>query len=382
MDFVHPQFQIKNLKEIIESFFKKPDFEFLEKHLSLFFPEKNFVFTDMGRTAFKIIIDKLNLKKSQILMPAFICDIFWPILKAYQIEPIFLDIDLATFHLKIDEIKKKITERTKAILICHTFGLPVNIEKIYFELQTISLSKPIIIEDCAHAFGAKFRDIFVGNFGTTSFFSLYKQFPTLRGGLLIFPKDWKVKLKKTHFNWRDFFSLLNSFPLFAFFFKKYTKEIAPRFLRKEKTSLPAGINDFSLNIFTLFLANIENFLEERKKKARFYHEKLKSLGFEMQEGDGNVFCYLSGLMPKNLSEKRDLFVEKLRKEKVFVTRIWKDPIIFHPEVKEKLKIKIEEFPNTFDVARRIINFPLQNFYTQADIEKIIFKIKKTLSSIS
>jgi dTDP-4-amino-4,6-dideoxygalactose transaminase len=382
MYFVHPQIKIgtKNLKKVFKSFFEKPDLEFLNKKLSAYFPEKNFVFSDMGRSAFRIIVKRLNLKNSQILLPAFICDIFYPILKEYNIEPIFLDIDLKTFHIKIEEIPQKITPKTKAILICHTFGLPIDFERLYFLLRTSNFQIPII-EDCAHSFFAKYREIPVGNLGTVSFFSLYKQFPIARGGLLVFPKEWKIELPKTKFNFRDFISFLNSFSPSAFLFKKFGKDIAPKMMRKEKAKEPLGINDISLNLFSQFLEDFEKSLEKRIELAKFYQKELKSLGFEVQEGEGNVFCYLSVLIPKEFTEKRDRFVVLMRKYNVFCTRIWKDPIILNKNVQKDYKINLADFPNTVDAAKRIINFPLQNYFEEKDIKKIISATKEVLSKL-
>ena len=211
MFFVHPQIRFNNLWRAVFSLFKRSDLERLNQNLSEYFPKKQFIFTDMGRSAFKVIIEKFNLQNSEILFPAYICDIFYPILKQYNIKPIFLDIDLETFHIRIDEIKKKITAKTRAILVCHTYGLPADIQ----EIRKIVGQDISIIEDCAHSFGAECDDSFVGNLGDVSFVSLYKQFPCLRGGLLVCPQDWRISLPKTCFNFRDFISFLNCFSPFA-----------------------------------------------------------------------------------------------------------------------------------------------------------------------
>ncbi len=383
MFFTHPQIKVtkKNLTKILKSFFRKPKFYFLEEKLSKFFPEKNFLFTDMGRSAFKIIIEKLNLKNSQILFPAFICDIFYPILKEYQIEPIFLDVNLKTFNIKIEEIPKKITKKTKAILICHTFGLPVDFEKLYFTLQNIQ-SQIYIIEDCAHAFLAKYNNTFLGNFGDFSFFSLYKQFPTVRGGLLVYKKKFEIEnIPKTDFSFRDFISLLNYFSFFAFLFKKFGGKVAPKMIKAEKSKKPFGINQVSLNLFFEFLDEFERTLEHRIKIGKIFQEKLKNLGFEVQEGEGNVFCYLSALVPKEIEKKRDNFVKEMRKEKIFCTRIWREPLILKEEAQRDFKINLKEFPNTIEIAKRIVNFPLQNYFNEKDVEKIIEAAKKVLKKI-
>lgn len=343
MFFVHPQIKLHN--------FKRAN---LAQKLESYFPGKHLIFTDMGRSAFKIIIEKLNLRDSEILMPAYICDIFLPIFEKYNIKPIFLDIDLKTFHIKTEEIEKKITPNTKAILVCHTYGLQFDIEKI-------KRRGLLIIEDCAHAFSIRPKS-------DIAFFSLYKQFPALRGGLLVCPKDWEISLPKTNFNFRDFISLLNCFPLFALIFKKFGNDIAPKMLRREKSPEPAGLNKLSLALFSYSIENFEKSLPRRIALAKFFQSELRELGFDVQEQDYNVFCYLSALVPKTFEEKRDQIVQNLRKYRVFCTRIWHAPII----------LDREEFPNTFEAARRIINFPLQNHYKEKDVLKMVDDIRKVL----
>lgn len=387
MYFVHPQikFNFENLKSLFFSFFQSPDEKKLEK-LKLLFPQKQIIFTDMGRSAFKLIIEKLKLQNSQILFPAFICDIFFPIFKEYNLSPIFLDIEKKTFHIKIEEIKRKITSKTKAIFVCHTYGLPVDIEKI----RTITNNQLLIIEDCAHSFGVKYpsigserKEMSVGNFGDVAFFSLYKQFPCQRGGMAIIKCQTKnnqylTNLLKTSFSFRDFISLLNSFSFFAFLFKKLGRKIAPKIQKKEKSKKILGINNFSLNIFLHSFEDFEENLKKRVELALVFQKKLEDLGFELQEKERNVFCYLSALVPKDLD--RDRFVKELWKRQIFATRIWKEPIILNQKIQKEYKINLTEFPNTVEVAKRIVNFPLQNFYTKKDIEKITLAIKKILSS--
>ncbi len=188
----------------------------------------------------------------------------------------------------------------------------------------------------------------------------------------------QTDLLKTNFNLRDFISLLNSFSFFAFLFKKFGGEVSPKMMRKEKFKKIAKINQVSLNYFLYFFKNFEENLKKRIELALFFQEELKKMGFEVQKSDNNVFCYLSALTPQNLN--RDKFVKELRRYRVFTTRIWKDPIILNPVVQKEYKINLAEFPNTIEVAKRVVNFPLQNFYTQKDIEKMILAIKKNLAS--
>ena len=130
-------------------------------------------------------------------------------------------------------------------------------------------------------------------------------------------------------------------------------------------------NIFSLNLFSSSLEDLEKSLPNRLKMAKFFQYELQRLGFEAQESKDNLFCYLSALAPKDLEEKRDKIVEMLRKDHVFCTRIWHTPIILNKE----------EFPNTFEAAKRVINFPLQNHYTEKDIKKIIEAVKRVIKDV-
>lgn len=363
MFFVHPQIRFRQIAMAKFVFVKKVNLSKLFAKLSSFFPGKQMVFTDMGRTAFRLAIKNLGLENAEILMPAYICDIFGPILKEYNVKPVFLDIDLKTFNIRIEEIEKKITSDTKAILVSHTYGLPNDMEQIVSLARKHNLK---IIEDCAHTFGAKYQGKYVGNFGDVAFLSLYKQFPALRGGLLICPKDWQISLPKTRFNFRDFISFMNYFSPYAWFFKKFGGNIAPKMLRKEKLAFPAGLNYISINLFASFLKGFEKRLEKRKELACFFQEELQKLGFEVQEPKNNVFCFVSALVPEDLKDKRDELVEQLKTKHIFCTRIWHSPVM----------LDAIKYPNTYKASKHIINFPLQNHYNKNDIQKMVDKLKK------
>jgi dTDP-4-amino-4,6-dideoxygalactose transaminase len=361
MYFIHPQLKLSDLKRVN-----------LPQKLAGYFPGQKFAFTDMGRSAFKVVIEQLKLQNSEIIMPAYICDVLYPILKHYNIKPIFIDTDLKTFQLKTEDIARNISLQTKAILVCHTYGLSADIERI----KEITGNIPII-EDGAHYFGGQYR-------GNIAFYSLYKQFPALRGGLLVCPAGWQVKLPKTSASFREVISFLNYFPFFAFLFKKVGRSfgnLADQMVRKEKMSEPAGLNIISQNLFASSLISFERSLENRKKIARLFQIELKKLGFSVQEGEENVFCFLSALVPSDLREKRDMIVEHMRRYNVFCTRIWHTPIVLNKEVQKEYGLDSKNFPQTVEIAQRVINFPLQSHYQEKDVKKMIKALTKTLKSI-
>ena len=98
-------------------------------------------------------------------------------------KPILVDID-TTLNISIDEIERKITKKTKAIIPVHFAGYPCNMKKIQKLSKKYNLK---IIEDCAHAFGALYEGKHVGTFGTAGCFSFYptKNITTIEGGMII-----------------------------------------------------------------------------------------------------------------------------------------------------------------------------------------------------
>ena len=97
--------------------------------------------------------------------------------------PVFADVDIKTYNLDPDAVKKSITEKTKAILVVHLFGLPTDMKAIREIADEYGL---YIIEDCAQAHGAKIDGKHIGNFGDIAAFSLYatKNMIAGEGGLV------------------------------------------------------------------------------------------------------------------------------------------------------------------------------------------------------
>ena len=391
MYFVHPQIQLskQNITGILRRFFAAADLKTIKTQLSDLFPGKKIVFTDMARTGFDIIIEKMNLKNSDMLMPAYVCDIFLPILKKHNISPVLLDIDPQTFNLKISEIETKVSSRAKSILVPHIYGLMNNMSGIQSLAKKFNLK---IIEDCAHCSGALPIEMSaflkseqtkpcLGNHGDAAMFSLYKTFPCFRGGILVCPIDWNINLKQTKFSLRDLISFLNCFPFWAYLFKKFGSRTAPKMIRKEKISGQGGINKISLNLFCFFAENHEKDFKKRIYLASLLQNNLKKIGFDIQDEKNNCFCYLSGLMPKDIADKRDIMVARLKKHNIFCARMWHTPFCLNPGAIKKYDINIKEFPNTLQISQRIINFPLQNFYNEQDIEKITKTLKLELEKI-
>jgi len=140
-----------------------------------------------GRMAFFYILKALDLPAgSEIIFPSLT---FWVVPELARVAGLnvaFADVDPRTFNIDPDSIERMITDRTRAIVATHLYGLPCDMDAI---LAIARRHKLIVLEDCAHALGALYRGKPVGTFGTGALFS----FQTLKplncygGGLALVP---------------------------------------------------------------------------------------------------------------------------------------------------------------------------------------------------
>jgi len=88
----------------------------------------------------------------------------------YGLKPIFIDAELDTLNIDVDQIEKAITKKTKLIMVAHTLGKPYNVKKIMRIAKKYNLW---VIEDCCDALGSKYDGKLVSTFGDIATFSFY-----------------------------------------------------------------------------------------------------------------------------------------------------------------------------------------------------------------
>lgn len=114
-------------------------------------------------------IKKLK-KNDEVLIPA-ICwsTSLWPIIQS-GLKVKFVDIDLDTLNINLTDLKKKITSKTKALMLVHAMGNCANMSAI---TKICKKKKIILIEDTCEALGSKFKNKYLGTFGDFSSYSFY-----------------------------------------------------------------------------------------------------------------------------------------------------------------------------------------------------------------
>ena len=149
--------------------------------------ESSFAFSFMGgRVALSAIIYALGLQPGdEVILPGYTCVVVPNAFRYAGIEIVYSDIELGTYGLDASLLEKKITSKTKAILLHHLYGL---VCRDYEETISIARQNNLyVIEDCAHSTGAMYKGKRVGNLGDVAFFSSEhsKVFTTIQGGVAV-----------------------------------------------------------------------------------------------------------------------------------------------------------------------------------------------------
>ena len=156
-----------------------------EDNFAKFHKRKYAISVSNGTAALEIALKSLNLKKgSEVIIPAFsIISTALCVIKN-NLKPILVDADLETWNMNPEQIIKKISKKTKAIIITHIYGFPVDMQKV---LDATKKKNIFIIEDAAEMIGQKYRNKLCGSFGDISTFSFYanKHITTGEGGMIL-----------------------------------------------------------------------------------------------------------------------------------------------------------------------------------------------------
>jgi perosamine synthetase len=121
-----------------------------------------------GRSALYLLLKSLGIKRGdEVLIQALTCVAVPNAVVWLDAVPVYVDID-ATYNMDSLDLKRKISKKTKAVIVQHSFGTPANMDKIKKVLKN---KKIYLIEDCAMALGASYKGKEVGSLSDAAFFS-------------------------------------------------------------------------------------------------------------------------------------------------------------------------------------------------------------------
>ncbi len=138
--------------------------------------------------------NKIKLQKNDECLIPSLCwsTSLWPIIQA-GLKPKFVDVDVETLNINLEDLKKKINKKTKALLAVHILGNSSNMQEL---LNICEKNKIILVEDTCESLGSKFKQRSLGTFGRFGTYSFYPshQITSGEGGMIVCNKreDYEI----------------------------------------------------------------------------------------------------------------------------------------------------------------------------------------------
>jgi dTDP-4-amino-4,6-dideoxygalactose transaminase len=351
-----------------------------------------------GRSSLVAILEALEIKEGdEVLLQGFTCNsAIIPIL-GRKAKPVFVDID-DTLNLDPQDLEKKITPQSKAVMIQHTFGWPAKIDEI---LEITRKHNLFLIEDCAHSLGARYKRKFCGTFGDIAFFSFGRDkiISSVFGGMVVTNNNdlaerinrFKKELTYPSASW-VFQQLLHPvlvsylilpgyrFPnfgklLLVFFQKIKILSKAVHWREKEgkipsyfPKKLPNALASLALSQFK----KLEKFNSHRKKIARLYQNELNKFILPFSaEKEGAIFMRCPVLV-----DNSDKTLREARKKKILLNDGWRKSPIVPPDTNiERMNYTLGSCPKAEKVADKILNLPTHINISEEKAERIVGFLK-------
>ena len=288
-------------------------------------------------------------------------------------KPVFIDSKISDGNINCQLIEKKINKKTKAIMVVHYMGIPVDLDKILYLKKKYNL---FVIEDCAEALGSKYKDKHVGLFGDLGVFSFYpvKHITTIEGGMLI-TNNKKIAKKIVK---------LKSFG----YSRSFEQRKTPGLYDVDSLGINYRMNEVSSSIGIEQLKKFKFFTKKRLINFKFYEEQFKQFSnyfYIIKNNDIKKFCNyysLNIVLKKNYSKHRLYILNELKKKFIGFSIYYPGPVPLFNYYKRKYKIKKTFYPNTLYLSNSTISFPIaphidknQIKYITDNLQKILRKIK-------
>ena len=282
--------------------------------------------------------------------------------------PVLADIDRHTLQVRPEEIARRITARTRAIIVVHYVGDAADLDPILDLARSAHLA---VIEDAAHAAGTEYKGRRIGSFDTTSIFSFHpnKNITTGEGGMIVTPDPEifeKVSLLKFHGMDRNAW-------------KRFAKAGSPRY----DIALPGykyNMMDIQAALGIHQLPRLDGFIAERRRLAMRYQEAFADLEALILPTPAPYptrhawHLYTPRVNLDALTIDRDRFMQELKDRNIGVglhytavheISYYRDHFGWTPE----------SFPEAHFVSERIMSLPLFPGLADADQDDAIAAVR-------
>lgn len=284
--------------------------------------------------------------------------------------PVFADIDASTLNILPEDIEKRVTKATKAIIPVHIAGLPCEQESI---IQIANRHNLCIIDDAAHAVSAEYKGAKVGAIADISSFSFYatKNLTTAEGGMVTTDNDDfadKIRLIRYHARDKDAWARQQSK-------NRWYYDVVAQGYKYNMTDIQAVLG-------LCQLAKIEEQYERRRKVVDKYNEAFKEMPEivipkDIKDGKHAWHLYIIQLNTERLNITRDEFIIAML-EKNVECGVHYIPLHFHTFYQRKYGYERGDFPNAEMAYERVVTLPLHPNLTEDDADYIIETVKKVI----
>lgn len=304
-------------------------------------------------------------EKDVVLTPALTCFATTAAILANNVNIRWLDVDLNTSNIDINDLKNKLTANTKVIYVVHWGGNPVDLDALK-EVQEYSLEKfgfkPMIVEDCAHSFGAEYNDKKIGNNENICVFSLQaiKHLTTGDGGLITLPNQilydrckllrwYGIDRDKRNYKGKDF-RLENDITEYGYKFH---------------------MNDVNATIGLYNLPHIPGLLEKNRQNAAYFDQQLGSLeGIQLLHNNPKSKSAYWLYSMRVLNGKKFDFMEKMKEAGIMTSQVHNRNDI------NSCVIQFEEkLPNLDILEKELVCIPVGWWLTDANLQHIVTQIQ-------
>ena len=320
-----------------------------------------------GTAALHLAYLTLDLKAGdEVIVPSFtFCSTINMIVHTGA-TPIFCDIDSKTLCIDTTELAKKITDKTKAVVVVHFAGMPADLDKI----GSICAERGIpIIEDAAHAFLTEYKGKYIGAHGNTTCFSFYvtKTITTAEGGMVatassdIIERVYRLSLHGLSRGAEKRYNIGGSW--------KYSV-LEPGY--------KYNLSDVHATIGLSQLPNVLRDKKERTEIANLYRELLKSckdieLPIDPPYEKSSHVWHLFTILVKDQT-KRDVLIEWLKERGVGVS------VHFQPNhLQPAYHVADSRLPVTEKIGDSILSLPIYPGLKKGEVKYIVLLIKEFFS---
>ena len=283
-------------------------------------------------------------------------------------KPVFADIDPQTYNIDAEDIKRKITARTKAVIPVHLAGQPCDMDAIHKIAEEYHL---MVIEDGAHALGSVYKGKKIGALSDMTTFSFHpvKPITTGEGGMVVTDDEelyQRLVLFRSHGITRDA-SLL-------------TEDGGPWFYQQLELGYNYRITDIQCALGCSQMKKLQRFIGRRRELAARYDEALKDcphllLPYQLPQTESGYHLYIIQVTD---CDRRQVF-EELRAKGVGVN-VHYIPVYYHPSYREHGYGDVC-CPHAEQLYQRMMSIPLHAGMTDAQQDYVIQCIKEIAGNL-